>query len=378
MAVAKQARVAAQVLDPIGCGTVAGAKRSRRVRATRPARRHTEARARRDSRERVAALSYPTRTRRTGCFLANDLPRRCAIVSQADASLGQLFGFHHVICATCRLFGAPEQWQIALLSKAVLARRLVLGQHAQPARPPPGRCITLPAALRLRGVKSYTTGASDSDMLLVSAIDDETERLVVAALPTRRRAGIEVYDDWDNIGQRLTDSGSTVVRRRVLWTRAKYSGRRARSGSTFATLRSCIAQLTFVNVYIGIAHGALAEAEARTRVPARARGPARASSMRATIRTCSSISGHICGSSSSPPRDCRPGRANCTARRVELGRGRAHAGAARRSRTDDRRREGRVVARGARHLSADLRGDRSRGDRRPTGTSTASGATRGR
>jgi alkylation response protein AidB-like acyl-CoA dehydrogenase len=41
-------------------------------------------------------------------------------------------------------------------------------------------------------------------------------------------------------------------------------------GSTFATLRSCIAQLTFVNVYIGIAYGALADAKPYTATRTRA------------------------------------------------------------------------------------------------------------
>jgi len=186
-------------------------------------------------------------------------------VATADGSLGQLFGFHHVICATCRLFGSKEQWQ-SLLSETArqgwfwgntlnpLDRRLSLHRTA--------------SGLRLRGVKSYTTGASDSDMLLVSAIDDETERLVVAALPTRRR-GIEVYDDWDNIGQRLTDSGSTSFDDVELYE-SEILGPPGPLGSTFATLRSCVAQLTFVNVYVGLARGALAEAAPYTKARTRA------------------------------------------------------------------------------------------------------------
>jgi len=185
-------------------------------------------------------------------------------VAQADASLGQLFGFHHVIVATCRLFGAPEQWRRLLEGTArvgwfwgnalnPLDRRLVL-RHT-------------PDGLRLRGMKSFSTGATDSEMLLVSALDEKTEKIIVAALPTRR-TGIDVRDDWDTLGQRLTDSGSTVFTDVELDER-EILGPPGPLGSTFATLRSCIAQLTFVNVYLGIAYGALASAKPYTRTRTR-------------------------------------------------------------------------------------------------------------
>jgi alkylation response protein AidB-like acyl-CoA dehydrogenase len=179
------------------------------------------------------------------------------IVAQADASLGQLFGFHHVIVATCRLFGSPEQWRRLLEGTArlgwfwgnALNRRLILRRT--------------PDGLKLRGMKSFSTGATDSDMLLISALDEQTEKIVVAAVPTRR-PGIDVRDDWDNIGQRLTDSGSTVFADVDLNER-EILGPPGPLGSTFATLRSCIAQLTFVNVYLGIGYGALANAKPYTR-----------------------------------------------------------------------------------------------------------------
>src|SRR4051812_31159517 len=35
------------------------------------------------------------------------------LISTADSSLGHLFGFHHLLVATLRLFGAPAQWEAA-------------------------------------------------------------------------------------------------------------------------------------------------------------------------------------------------------------------------------------------------------------------------
>ncbi len=256
--------VAAPVLDPLGAAhrlaeTFAQGAGARDRRGGTPKR---ERDAMRES--GLLSLSIPRELGGLGASWPTVF-EAVRVVSEADASLGQLFGFHHVICATCRLFGAPEQWR-ALLSATSregwfwgntlnpLDRRLALRHTA--------------GGLRLRGTKSFTTGAMDSEMLLVSAIDEETERLVVAAVPTQR-PGIEVYDDWDNIGQRLTDSGSTVFHD-VSLDESEILGPPGPLGSTFATLRSCIAQLTFVNVYLGIAHGALGGAKPYTRSRTRA------------------------------------------------------------------------------------------------------------
>jgi alkylation response protein AidB-like acyl-CoA dehydrogenase len=50
-------------------------------------------------------------------------------------------------------------------------------------------------------------------MLLVSALEDSADgKLIIAAVPTQR-AGIRLFEDWDNMGQRQTDSGSAVFER---------------------------------------------------------------------------------------------------------------------------------------------------------------------
>jgi alkylation response protein AidB-like acyl-CoA dehydrogenase len=96
-------------------------------------------------------------------------------------------------------------------------------------------------------------------MLIISAIEDGTGKLVVAAIPTAR-AGIELHDDWDCMGQRQTDSGGSHFAD-VVVHEDEILGPPGPLGSTFATLRPCIAQLVFTHVYLGIADGALAEAK---------------------------------------------------------------------------------------------------------------------
>jgi alkylation response protein AidB-like acyl-CoA dehydrogenase len=44
-------------------------------------------------------------------------------------------------------------------------------------------------------------------MLIASARQQHSGQLLVAAIPTGR-SGISVQQDWNNIGQRQTDSGS--------------------------------------------------------------------------------------------------------------------------------------------------------------------------
>ncbi|WP_314948149.1 acyl-CoA dehydrogenase family protein [Bradyrhizobium cosmicum] len=62
------------------------------------------------------------------------------------------------------------------------------------------------AALRLDGLKYYTTGTLYADHLLVAA-DRDGKRIGV--LVDTSQPGVNVVDDWDGFGQRLTASGTT-------------------------------------------------------------------------------------------------------------------------------------------------------------------------
>lgn len=59
---------------------------------------------------------------------------------------------------------------------------------------------------RLNGTKYYTTGTLYADYMLVRAATPD-ERLASVIIPVARE-GIEIVDDWDGIGQRLTASGT--------------------------------------------------------------------------------------------------------------------------------------------------------------------------
>lgn len=188
------------------------------------------------------------------------------ILARADGSLGHLYGFHHLLLATLRLFGAEEQWSRWF---AETTRNDWFWGNA--LNPLDRRSTIVPRGggeYVINGTKSFCSGASDSDMLVVSAIRPGESRLVVAAIPTSR-SGIRVNDDWDNMGQRQTDSGS-VVFQDVVVLESEILQSPGPLGSVFASLRSCIAQLVLANVYLGITEGAFEAARDFTRTEARA------------------------------------------------------------------------------------------------------------
>jgi alkylation response protein AidB-like acyl-CoA dehydrogenase len=61
---------------------------------------------------------------------------------------------------------------------------------------------------RLNGTKYYSTGSLFSDLIFISLLTPEGET-AFAILPTNRE-GIELVDDWDGFGQRLTGTGTTT------------------------------------------------------------------------------------------------------------------------------------------------------------------------
>lgn len=181
-------------------------------------------------------------------------------LARADSAIAHVFGFHHLMLATLRLFGSASQAD--RLQAETAAKRWFWGNALNPLDTR-ARLVRRGDARLVSGAKSYCSGANDSDMLILSAIDEGTSRLVVAAVPTDR-PGIRVLSDWDNMGQRQTDSG-TVELHDVEVRPDEVLATPGPLGSPFASLRPCLAQLVLANVYLGIAEGALEEARRYTR-----------------------------------------------------------------------------------------------------------------
>jgi alkylation response protein AidB-like acyl-CoA dehydrogenase len=177
------------------------------------------------------------------------------LLSEVDSSIGHVFGFHHLMLATLHLFGEEPQWRP--LHARTVEERLFWGNALNPLDP--GTRLTRRGdAYVLTGSKSFSSGSVDADQLIVSALDEQGN-LVVAALPARR-TGILAGGDWDNLGQRQTDSGSVefddviVSENELLRTPGPLSTPRS-------ALRPLLAQLILCNVYLGLGQGALAKAQ---------------------------------------------------------------------------------------------------------------------
>ncbi len=174
-------------------------------------------------------------------------------LAQADSSLAHLFGFQHLQVASVLLFGSEAQ-QARFLGEAV-EKRWFWG-NAVNARDTRLQAARTDDGIEIDGVKGFCSGAPDSDVLNVSVVlgPDPTDRLF-AVVPTSR-AGITVLGDWDNMGQRQTDSGN-VEFRRVRIAHDEILGPPGVASSPRATLRNLIGQIVLTEIYLGNALGAL-------------------------------------------------------------------------------------------------------------------------
>jgi alkylation response protein AidB-like acyl-CoA dehydrogenase len=180
--------------------------------------------------------------------------------ARVDGSIAHVFGFQHLMLATARLFGQREQWQP--LFEGTVKHQWFWGNALNPL----DTRTTLDRSdgvLSISGQKSFCSGSPDSDMLIVSALRPPETRLAILALPTNR-PGISVKNDWDNMGQRQTDSGSVELDN-VRVHASELLDQPGPLGSVFASLRPCIAQLILCNVYLGLAEGALEQAREYTK-----------------------------------------------------------------------------------------------------------------
>ncbi|MGJ7530310.1 acyl-CoA dehydrogenase family protein [Variovorax sp. GB1P17] len=178
--------------------------------------------------------------------------------ARVDSSVAHLFAFHHLLLATTQLFAQRAQWQPWIEQTG--ERRWFWGNALNPLDKST-RAEAVDGGYVFLGRKSFCSGASDSDMLLASALD-ANDRLLIGVVPTQR-AGITVLDDWDNMGQRQTDSGS------VLFDNVRVEGREllldpGPLSTPFACLRPLLAQLILANIYLGLGEGALEEAKSFT------------------------------------------------------------------------------------------------------------------
>ncbi|MEY9996221.1 alkylation response protein AidB-like acyl-CoA dehydrogenase [Streptomyces sp. V4I8] len=188
-------------------------------------------------------------------------------VAKADGSIGQLLGYHYLWNWAARLVGTREQWEQV---EAEAARnRWFFGGAVNP-RDADVVVRDEGDTLTFTGRKSFSTGSKVSDVTVLEGVLEGTDDHVFAIVPSDSE-GLTFHDDWDNIGQRLTESGGvTLDAVRVPWPAAAgYVDKQFRP-RIYNTLNVPTIQLVFVNFYLGIAAGALETAATYTRTKSRA------------------------------------------------------------------------------------------------------------
>ena len=176
------------------------------------------------------------------------------ILARGESSIGQLLGYHFVNSQYIT-WAAENPDQAAALSQNTVSKRLYWGAAVNPRDP--GLVLEKRGDhYVLNGRKTFSTGAHISDYINANAVLGD--KIANFAVPTNR-PGYVANDDWDNIGQRLSDSGSVDFRDFPVYESdfiQKPSAPNA-APSVLSTFNTPLIQLVFVNFYLGTAEGAL-------------------------------------------------------------------------------------------------------------------------
>ncbi|GGP74986.1 acyl-CoA dehydrogenase family protein [Saccharothrix coeruleofusca] len=183
-------------------------------------------------------------------------------VAAGDGSIGQLIGYHYLWFWAARLVATPQQ--VVAVEERATRERWFFGGAVNPRDD--DLVITDEGdEIVFTGRKSFSTGGKVSDVTVLEGVLEGSDKHIFAIVPSRQDA-IVFNDDWDNLGQRLTESGSVEVNGvRVPWTQAAGYVDKEFRPRTYNTLNVPLIQLVFTNFYLGIAKGALTTATAYTR-----------------------------------------------------------------------------------------------------------------
>ncbi|MDZ8055445.1 MAG: acyl-CoA dehydrogenase family protein [Aulosira sp. ZfuVER01] len=180
-------------------------------------------------------------------------------LSKADGSIGQLYGNHLNLTTLAHVSGTPEQKERYYRETA---EKNLFWANAINTRDSRLKITPEGDDFRVHGIKSFGTGVAIADFRVFSAIQEGVEIPLVFVIP-KDRAGIASNQDWDNIGQRRTDS-DTFTFYDVLVKKDEILGYPHPPHGAFSTFLGIIAQLTKTYIYLGIAEGALASAKQYT------------------------------------------------------------------------------------------------------------------
>lgn len=213
---------------------------------------------------RLGALRLPTAAGGAGSSI-RELFRIVIRLGAADANVAHILRNHFSVVE--RLVRHPRndqhrQWQKAVADGAIIGLAATELETPKVGDVKPNTTLTPDGDdYLLNGTKYYSTGTLYSDYVLVRAAD--SAGATGAALIPVKREGIELIDDWDGVGQRLTATGTTHFRNvRVKCQEVVFDAPDAGYGIPYS---NTFAQLFLTAINAGIAQAILTDATALVR-----------------------------------------------------------------------------------------------------------------
>ena len=179
-----------------------------------------------------------------------------AILSEADASIGQIPQNHFYILEALRADGSEDQKRY-FFGRALAGDRFgnALSERGTKTVADYNTRITPEGpGYRVNGQKFYSTGVLFADWITVFALDPE-DRLTMSFV-AKGTEGIEIIDDWDGFGQRTTGSGTTILNNVYVNADAIVFHHK---GFERPTTIGSVGQIIHAGVDLGIARAAFAE-----------------------------------------------------------------------------------------------------------------------
>jgi SfnB family sulfur acquisition oxidoreductase len=179
-----------------------------------------------------------------------------AIISEADASIGQIPQNHYANVEEIRLIGTEEQKKF-FFDRILKGERLgnaAVERSGKNVIANQTRLVADGDGYRLSGEKFYCTGALFAHWVPVRVTNAEGRR--VMALVSRHSEGLTVIDDWSAFGQRTTASGTVILKGvrvsqdQILPSYEAYHR---------PTTRGPFSQIIHVAIDVGIARAAIAD-----------------------------------------------------------------------------------------------------------------------
>ena len=186
-------------------------------------------------------------------------------ISAADGSIGQLIGYHYMNLQVITCVGNSEA--VARWGTPSAEHQWLWGDAVNLYDP--GLTLVEDGdGYRLSGRKSFATGFSVGDAAVVGAAEPGTGMPLLVVVE-RSADGVAPGGDWDNLGQRLSASGSITFTDVAIAPDQMIGSLDPARTTPRGSLLAPAVQAVFGNMYLGIAQGALRTAGDYTRTVSR-------------------------------------------------------------------------------------------------------------